>query len=67
MQNNIECRPLVCGSIGRQPFWKAKYGETRLKNADTLNDCGLYVPNHHSLSKTDINTITTIVNEVTNG
>ena len=67
MQNNVECRPLVCGSIGRQPFWKKKYGEIKLKNADILNDCGLYVPNHHSLSITDINTITTIVNEVTNG
>ena len=67
MQNNVECRPLVCGSIGRQPFWKKKYGELKLKNADILNDCGLYVPNHHSLSIIDINTITTIVNEVTNG
>ena len=65
-QNDIECRPLVCGSIGKQPFWKMKYGETHLKNADIINDYGLYVPNHHLLSKMDIDKTVTIINEVIN-
>jgi len=66
IQNNVECRPLVCGSIGQQPFWKRKYGETKLKNADIVNDYGLYIPNHHSLSESDITIISTLVNEITN-
>ena len=65
-EKNIECRPLVCGSIGRQPFWKRKYGEVKLKNADLLNDFGLYVPNHHSLSEQNVITIAQTINEVTN-
>ena len=64
-EKNIECRPLVCGSIGRQPFWKRKY-EVKLKNADLLNDFGLYVPNHHSLSEQNVITIAQTINEVTN-
>ena len=64
-KNNIECRPLVCGSIGRQPFWIREYGECRLANADTVHDFGLYIPNHHGLSEQDIEKITDIVNEVT--
>ena len=63
-ENNIECRPLVCGSIGRQPFWVREYGGCRLKNADTVHDFGLYVPNHHALSEQDIKSISDIVNSV---
>ena len=63
-ENKIECRPLVCGSIGRQPFWIREYGELRLKNADIVHDFGLYVPNHHALSEQDIKKIADIVNEI---
>ena len=28
-KNNIETRPLICGSIGQQPFWKKIYGARR--------------------------------------
>ena len=36
--NNIEYRPLICGSIGRQPFWIDRYGKTILKNADHVHE-----------------------------
>lgn len=52
--NKIECRPLVCGSMGRQPFWVKKYGELHLANADKIHDYGLYLPNHDKLTEEQI-------------
>lgn len=45
-KNNIEVRPLICGSMGKQPFWIKKYGHTPLQVADIVHDYGLYLPNH---------------------
>ena len=45
----IECRPLISGSIGKQPFWKRKYGETSLNNANTIDQCALYITNDPQL------------------
>ena len=53
----IETRPLVCGNIGRHPFWTNKYGKQKLKNADIVHDYGLYLPNNFNLKKKDINYI----------
>lgn len=54
----IETRPLICGNIGRQPFWIQLYGETRLQHADLIHDHGLYLPNHASLSEADVDRVT---------
>lgn len=62
IDNKIECRPLVCGSIGLQPFWKNIYGETRFKFADIVHNYGLYLPNNQDISKSDIELICNIVN-----
>ncbi len=51
---NIETRPLICGNIGRHPFWTKKYPEQFLKNADIVHDFGLYLPNNYNLKKKDI-------------
>lgn len=51
---NIETRPLICGNIGRHPFWVKKYGNCILKNADIIHEFGLYLPNHYNLSRNDI-------------
>ena len=51
---NIETRPLICGNIGRHPFWIKKYGLKNLKNADVIHDFGLYLPNNFNLKKRDI-------------
>lgn len=52
--NNIAARPLICGSLGKQPFWIKKYGATHLRNADTVNDSGFYLPNNHQLESREI-------------
>lgn len=54
---NIETRPLVCGNIGRHPFWIEKYGKKRLMNSDIVHDYGLYLPNNYNLNKRDIDFI----------
>ena len=60
--NNIHTRPLICGSLGRQPFWIKKFGECPLKNADFVNDHGFYLPNNHEITKQEINLIADLVN-----
>lgn len=55
--NNIETRPLICGSIGRHPFWIQKLGEVRLSMADIIHDNGLYLPNHYNIGKEEIDFI----------
>ena len=52
--NNIEVRPLICGSMGKQPFWIKKYGQTSLEVADIIHDYGLYLPNHFYLDEEKI-------------
>ena len=55
--NNIEHRPLICGSIGRQPFWIERFGKSKLKNADHVHDNGIYVPNNPDLTPDEIQLI----------
>ena len=54
LAQGVECRPLVCGSMGRQPFWIKKYGVTHLPVADKVYDFGLYLPNHANITPEDI-------------
>ena len=56
-KNNIETRPLICGNIGRHPFWIKKLGEVRLPMADIIHDNGLYLPNHYNIGKEEIDFI----------
>ncbi|MHA1661098.1 MAG: DegT/DnrJ/EryC1/StrS family aminotransferase [Promethearchaeota archaeon] len=65
--NNIETRPLICGSINKQPFWYERYGNKFLKNADSLHNNGLYLPNNHEITFDEITFISNIVNKVLNG
>lgn len=53
-KNNIETRPLICGSMGRQPFWIKKHGEQHLPIADVVHDFGIYLPNHLYVSEADV-------------
>lgn len=65
ISSGVECRPLVCGSIGLQPFWIKIYGETKFDFADTVHHYGLYVPNNQDLTESDIKFICDIVNKHT--
>ncbi len=62
--NNIESRPLICGNIGKHPFWVKKYGECSFKNADLVHNYGIYLPNHINLQKDEIKYIATKFKEV---
>ena len=61
-EKNIECRPLICGSMNEQPFWYERYGKKKLKNANKVHHYGLYLPNHHKLEEDDISYICEVVN-----
>jgi CDP-6-deoxy-D-xylo-4-hexulose-3-dehydrase len=63
IENGIECRPLVCGSMGRQPFYTERYGIKELKNCDLIDRLGIYVPNNHSLSNEELQFIINTINE----
>lgn len=61
-ENNIESRPLVSGSMGMQPVWVDRYGESNMKNASIVNNQGMYVPNHGDLSEDDIRQVCDVIN-----
>lgn len=61
-KNNVETRPLICGSIEEQPFWKRLNKKSDCKNAKVVNDCGLYLPNNHQITNEEIISICQIIN-----
>jgi CDP-6-deoxy-D-xylo-4-hexulose-3-dehydrase len=67
LQNNdIEVRPMICGSMGTQPFYVHKYGRLELPNVSIIDKYGFYIPNHPHLKGEEILFISKIINEVTN-
>ena len=62
MDADIECRPLICGSMGSQPFYVKKYGYETLPHAEVVRQYGMYLPNHHLMSENDIIKICEVVN-----
>lgn len=66
LHNNIECRPIVCGSMNQQPFYKAFPNkiDTLTPQADKIHHDGLYLPNHPGLSEADVELICKTINEV---
>tara|TARA_A100001391_G_scaffold201312_1_gene188020 strand:- start:2873 stop:4054 length:1182 start_codon:yes stop_codon:yes gene_type:complete len=62
IDEGIECRPLICGSMGKQPFYVKKYGEEELPNAEIVRRYGMYLPNHHLLSEDEIKKVCEVVN-----
>jgi CDP-6-deoxy-D-xylo-4-hexulose-3-dehydrase len=66
IKNNVECRPLICGSMGTQPFYIKKYGRVELPNVTKIDKCGMYIPNHPKLTEEEINRMCEcIINVVT--
>jgi CDP-6-deoxy-D-xylo-4-hexulose-3-dehydrase len=61
-KNKVECRPLICGSIGEQPYWIDLYGKEILPNATIVHNQGMYVPNNQDIKASDIREIAAIVN-----
>ncbi len=54
-KENIESRPLICGSMGLQPFWEI-YNKTKssFKNADQIHYKGIYLPINADLEEEDV-------------
>ena len=45
LKNGVETRPLICGSMGRQPFWKKiNKSFTNLKYSNQVHEYGIYLP-----------------------
>jgi len=63
LKNNVECRPLICGTMGRQPMYVSRYGVKKLKNADYVSKYGFYIPNHQNLTFKNIDNIVNIITE----
>ena len=60
---NIEVRPMICGSMGTQPFYVKRYGRKELLNVSIIDEYGFYIPNHPGLNEQDILKITDIINK----
>jgi CDP-6-deoxy-D-xylo-4-hexulose-3-dehydrase len=61
--NNIECRPLICGSINEHPFWYERYGRKELPNSKLVHEFGIYIPNNHQMTDEEITKVIEIVNK----
>ena len=64
-KNNVEARPMICGSMGTQPFYVKKYGRLELPNVSIIDKYGFYIPNHPHLSMDELKFIINIVNRGT--
>lgn len=62
IENNIEVRPLICGSMATQPYYVKKYGTNlQVPNSFLVDSQGFYIPNHPNLSEEDMSLIVTII------
>jgi len=62
--NQVECRPLICGSINEHPFWYERYGELYLPNAHKVHKNGMYLPNHQHMDFDDVDRISELILKV---
>ena len=63
LEAGVEVRPLICGSMGRQPMYKNRYGEKILPNASKVDAFGFYIPNHPGMDSEEISYICDILNK----
>lgn len=61
-ENEVECRPLICGSMSRQPFYYERYGKKIYDFSDIIHDFGIYLPNNPDMTKEEIELVCDIVN-----
>ena len=62
--NGVEIRPLVCGSISQQPFWKKLGRPSYTPFADMVHNHGMYLPNNPQMSTQDIEFVCSIINNI---
>ena len=61
IKNQIEIRPLIAGSMGKQPFYVIKYGSLNLPNCDIIDERGIYIPNFPLLTNDEIQLMCDII------
>jgi len=60
----IESRPVVAGNLIRQPvFRKVKFRADKLRMADLIHDCGIYLPNNQFMNPKKIDCMIDSVKE----
>ena len=59
--HGVETRFFDAGNLGRHPFWYLNKGLFKHKVADTLYECGLFLPNNPNIVEEDIINITNII------
>lgn len=64
IKNNIECRPLICGSMGSQPMYVKQYGYLELDNCKIVDEYGIYLPCHDKMSIDQVEQISNILNGI---
>tara|TARA_Y100001963_G_C6786897_1_gene453343 strand:+ start:61 stop:1230 length:1170 start_codon:yes stop_codon:yes gene_type:complete len=62
-ENQIETRPLIAGSMAKQPFYIKRYGKSNLPNSEKIHNGGLYLPNNSKLQEKEIDFIISTVNK----
>jgi len=64
VENKIETRPLIAGSISKNPFWE-KYAKKSTclptPNCNLIDEFGFYIPNHQDLTDQDIIKVVKII------
>lgn len=63
---NIEVRPLIAGSMAKQPFASDLNRKFGAGNSDIIHEKGFYLPNHQNLTIDEIKLISSIVNSEKN-
>jgi len=61
---NVEVRPMICGSMGTQPFYVKKYGRLELPIVTEIDRHGFYVPNNPHLEYSEIEYICETINSL---
>ncbi len=57
----IETRIFSAGNLGLHPFWYERYGKASFPMADRIHHTGLFLPNHPSLKRADVDHISDVV------
>ena len=64
VENKIETRPLIAGSISKNPFWNQYSKKSTClptPNCDLIDEFGFYIPNHQDLTDEDIIRVVKII------
>ena len=62
-RGGVEVRPMICGSMGTQPFYVKEYGRLELPKVTEIDRYGFYVPNNPHITDGEIVHISNIINE----